>query len=140
MKCRLRPHPVRILARLALDAPLDEVADQRQKDGVLIYMSRAAIPSPKKKNVLPPEVYKHVAIIAFEPPFLKEFLDFGMTMNEEIEGIDYNRVVEMGREMKVLVTNIVSDTVDTPEDLERVRKTMKTDHLWTSGAYAPKRK
>ena len=111
----------------------------RAKDQVLIYMSRAPIPSPKKNDVLPDRVYKHTAIIAFEPDFLQDFLEFGMTYNEEVEGIDYNRVVEMGEEMKVLVTDIISDTVDTPEDLERVSIKMKTDALWTSGAYGADR-
>ena len=85
--------------------------------------------------MLPDKVYKHTAIIAFEPDFLKAFLDFGMTYNEEVEGIDYNRVVEMGEEMKVLVTDIASDTVDNQADLNRVRGKMKNDPLWLSGAY-----
>lgn len=107
----------------------------REKDGGLIYMSRAPIPSPKKKGVLPEKCYKHVALIAFEPDYLKKFLAFGMTYNEEVEGIDYNRVIEMGDDMKVIPTTIITDTVDTPEDLERVRKTMTTDPLWLSGRY-----
>jgi 3-deoxy-manno-octulosonate cytidylyltransferase (CMP-KDO synthetase) len=107
----------------------------RAKDQVLIYMTRAPIPAPKKPDVLPERVYKHTAIIAFEPQFLRAFLEFGMTYNEEVEGIDYNRVVEMGEEMKVLITDIASDTIDTPEDLERVTAKMKTDPLWTSGVY-----
>ncbi|KIL97789.1 3-deoxy-manno-octulosonate cytidylyltransferase [Paramagnetospirillum magnetotacticum MS-1] len=107
----------------------------RDSDGGLIYMSRAPIPSPKKHGVLPERVYKHTAIIAFKPAFLKEFLAFGMTYNEEVEGIDYNRVIEMGRSMKVLVTPIVSDTVDNAEDLARVTKTMATDPLWNAKAY-----
>ncbi len=109
----------------------------REKDNMLIYMSRAPIPSPKSRNVLPTKVYKHTAIIAFEPGFLREFLAFSMTYNEEVEGIDYNRVIEMGAEMKVLITPIVSDTVDTPEDLARVNRTMPSDPLWTSHAYYP---
>ncbi len=107
----------------------------RDKDQVLVYMSRAPIPSPKKKDVLPEKTYKHTAIIAFEPDFLQAFLDFGMTYNEEVEGVDYNRVVEMGEEMKVLITDIASDTIDTPEDLKRVSAKMTSDPLWTSGAY-----
>ena len=107
----------------------------RESDGGLIYMTRAPIPSPKKKNILPKKAYKHVAIIAFEPAFLKKFLSFGMTYNEEVEGIDYNRVLEMGDEMKVIVTNIVTDTIDTPEDLKRVQGIMKTDALWLSNSY-----
>ncbi|CAA7614525.1 3-deoxy-manno-octulosonate cytidylyltransferase [Magnetospirillum sp. SS-4] len=107
----------------------------RDSDGGLIYMSRAPIPSPKKHGVLPERVYKHTAIIAFKPAFLKEFLAFGMTYNEEVEGIDYNRVIEMGRSMKVLVTPIVSDTVDNAEDLARVTGTMATDPLWNAKAY-----
>jgi 3-deoxy-manno-octulosonate cytidylyltransferase (CMP-KDO synthetase) len=108
----------------------------RDKDGVLIYMSRAPIPCPKKEGVLPDKAYKHTAIMAFSPAFLQAFLDFGMTYNEEVEGIDYNRVVEMGGEMKILVTDIPSDTVDTQEDLDRVRGEMKSDPLWTSGTYS----
>jgi 3-deoxy-manno-octulosonate cytidylyltransferase (CMP-KDO synthetase) len=107
----------------------------RQSDNGLIYMSRAPIPSPKKRDVLPDRCYKHVAIIAFEPAFLKKFLAFGMTYNEEVEGIDYNRVIEMGNEMKVIPTTTITDTVDTLEDLERVRQTMVRDPLWLSGRY-----
>ncbi|MEN9902237.1 MAG: hypothetical protein RL651_901 [Pseudomonadota bacterium] len=107
----------------------------RETDGGLIYMSRAPIPSPKKHQVLPERCYKHVAIIAFEPKFLKKFLSFGMTYNEEVEGIDYNRVIEMGDEMKVIPTSIITDTVDNQEDLDRVRMTMSKDPLWLSGAY-----
>lgn len=107
----------------------------REKDGGLIYMSRAPIPSPKKKDVLPEKCFKHVALIAFEPAYLKKFLAFGMTYNEEVEGIDYNRVIEMGDEMKVIPTPIITDTVDTPEDLARVCNTMTKDSLWLSGCY-----
>jgi 3-deoxy-manno-octulosonate cytidylyltransferase (CMP-KDO synthetase) len=107
----------------------------RDSDGGLIYMSRAPVPSPKVHGVLPDRVFKHTAIIAFRPAFLTEFLAFGMTYNETVEGIDYNRVIEMGRRMKVLVTPIVSDTVDTQEDLDRVTKTMANDPLWRAGAY-----
>lgn len=109
----------------------------RDSDGGLIYMSRAPIPSPKKHGVLPEKVYKHTAIIGFRPAFLRAFLDFGMTYNEEVEGIDYNRVIEMGESMKVLVTPIVSDTVDNQEDLDRVTKTMASDPVWLSGVYKP---
>lgn len=109
----------------------------REKDNMLIYMSRASIPSPKKKNILPEKTFKHVAIIAFRPDFLTQFLSFGMTYNEEIEGIDYNRVIEMGEDMHVSVTDIITDTVDTPEDLARVNVTMKKDPLWLSGVYKP---
>ncbi len=107
----------------------------RAQDNMLIYMSRAPIPSPKKKDVLPASCWKHVAIIAFRPEFLKEFLAFGMTYNEEVEGIDYNRVIEMGREMHVSASQIITDTVDTPEDLARVNLTMRSDPLWAARAY-----
>jgi len=106
-----------------------------ERDNSLIYMSRAGIPSPKTRGILPEKVYKHVALIGFEPKFLNEFLDFGMTYNETVEGIDYNRVVEMGEKMKVLVTKICTDTVDTPQDLERVQGIMVTDQLWLSKTY-----
>jgi 3-deoxy-manno-octulosonate cytidylyltransferase (CMP-KDO synthetase) len=107
----------------------------REKDQMLIYMTRAPIPSPKKKGIVPDKCYKHVAIIAFRPAFLREFLDFGMTYNESVEGIDYNRVIEMGELMHVSVTDRVTDTVDTEEDLRRVNGIMRTDPLWTSRAY-----
>ena len=107
----------------------------RESDGGLIYMSRAPIPSPKKRDILPAKCYKHVAVIAFEPQLLRKFVLFGMTYNEEIEGIDFNRVVEMGDEMQVIVTNILSDTVDNQEDLDRVRIAMSRDNLWLSGLY-----
>jgi 3-deoxy-manno-octulosonate cytidylyltransferase (CMP-KDO synthetase) len=107
----------------------------RESDGGLIYMSRAPIPSPKVRDQLPDRAFKHVAIIGFSPETLDKFINFQMTYNEQIEGIDYNRVLEMGEKMRVVVTSRKTDTVDTPNDLKRVRMTMESDPLWLSGAY-----
>lgn len=86
-----------------------------------LYMSRTPIPYPFHSLAFP--YYKHVGIIGYN----KKMLDFyaGSTPGklEQIEGIDTLRFLDYGKRLQFIpVKNLRSLSVDTPKDLEHVRK------------------
>ena len=48
---------------------------------------------------------------------------------EIVEHIEYLRILENGYKMRGVVVDSVAESVDTPENLELVRKLMKTDKI-----------
>lgn len=100
------------------------------KDNFALYMSREPIPSRKKwKPDVPLPMYVHVAIIAFRRDFLMQFGGWTMTPLEKVESVDYLRVLENGYKIKMVLTEIQTETVDTPEDLKKVERMMIGDPL-----------
>lgn len=100
------------------------------KDGFAMYMTREPIPSRKKwKSTVPLSMYVHVAIIPFRRDFLMQFGTFSMTPLESVESIDYLRVMENGYRIKMVLTDLETETVDTPEDLAKVQRMMANDPL-----------
>jgi 3-deoxy-manno-octulosonate cytidylyltransferase (CMP-KDO synthetase) len=96
----------------------------------LLYMSREPIPSRKKwKPPVPLPRYVHVALTAFRRDFLMHFGTLPMSPLERVEAIDNLRVIENGYRMKMAVTDIETETVDVPHDIEVVERMMKGDPL-----------
>ena len=52
-----------------------------------------------------------------------------MSPMEEIEGIDDLRLIENGIKIRVVLTEKITETVDTQNDLNKVIKMMKADEL-----------
>ena len=52
-----------------------------------------------------------------------------MSPMEKIEGIDDLRLIENHIKIKVLLSERVTETVDTPKDLEKVIEMMQNDKL-----------
>lgn len=100
------------------------------KDNFAMYMSREPIPSRKKwKAGVPLPIYVHVAIIPFRRDFLMQFGTFPMTPLESVESVDYLRAMENGYRIKMVLTEIETETVDTHEDLKKVEQIMLEDPL-----------
>ena len=91
-----------------------------------LYFSREPIPSNKKFSG---EItaYKQICIIPFRAAYLKQFMQMPPTLLEKIESIDMMRILENGDKVKMVMTQAVSYSVDTTEDLIRVEKIMKID-------------
>lgn len=107
------------------DDPVDVVNTTTIKvalndDGELIFMSRNPIPYPK--STLGFNYYKNVGCYAMK----KETLDFFLANNpsnlERIEEIELLRLLEKHKIIKTVVINTHPMSVDTPKDLERVKK------------------
>jgi 3-deoxy-manno-octulosonate cytidylyltransferase (CMP-KDO synthetase) len=92
------------------------------KDGIGIYLTRSAAPYPK--GSIDYSYYKQVCVYGFTPEAL-EYCNSPRGKVESIEDIEILRFIESG--YKVQFIEVDSDTVavDTPNDLEKVRKIMK---------------
>tara|TARA_B100000989_G_scaffold96985_1_gene70592 strand:+ start:266 stop:988 length:723 start_codon:yes stop_codon:yes gene_type:complete len=95
-----------------------------RKDGNLIYMSRAQIPSNKKKTFI--RAWRQVCIYSFPYKSLKTFSNLKKkTILEKIEDLEMNRFIEIGHEVKMIELSNRSVAVDTRSDLKKVIKLIK---------------
>ena len=91
-----------------------------------LYFSRAIIPelkdTDKSEWLKKTDYYKHVGMYAYTPNTLKKFARLPQTRLELTEGLEQNRWLENGYPIRIAFTEHDSIPVDTPEDLERIRK------------------
>lgn len=94
------------------------------RDGRALYFSRAPIPWPREqKGPDAPAAYGHIGLYAYRAGFLARFTGWGPCPVEEIEQLEQLRVLWHGERIAVHVAaEAPARGVDTPEDLERVRR------------------
>ena len=110
---------VRISDRADYDNPnvVKVVKDQR---GHALYFSRSPIPHFR---VGPPDsVFKHLGLYGFRRNFLLKFATLPQTPLEKAESLEQLRALEHGYRIHTVETQYDSIGVDTPEDLDRVRR------------------
>ena len=91
-----------------------------RKDGRLLYMSRAPIPTNKQLGF--EKSMKQVCIYAYPRDVLIAFGSLKeKTPLESIEDLEILRLLELGCEVKMIKVSSSSVAVDTPKDLEKVR-------------------
>lgn len=99
------------------------------KDGIGIYLTRAASPYPKGR--IDYHYDKALGIFAMRPKALKFFREYGMKYGkakiESIEDIEMLRFIENGYKIKFTEVQSKSIAVDTPNDLEKVKSIMEDD-------------
>ena len=98
-----------------------------------IYFSRAAIPYVRdiksdKEKLFAAEIYKHIGLYVFRKDALLKFTKLKPTDLENAEKLEQLRMIENGIKIKIVVTELDSIGVDTPEDLEKAR----TYYTWRS--------
>jgi 3-deoxy-manno-octulosonate cytidylyltransferase (CMP-KDO synthetase) len=108
--------------------------------GNALYFSRQPIPTraptgtptrgPDGKAT--PLASKQVCVIPFRRDFLLEFDTLAPTPLEIAESIDMLRVLEHGRKVRMESTDVVSFSVDTELDRQRVEQAMLGDPLMAS--------
>ena len=111
--------------RQAISDPADEdnpnvvkvVVDRR---GDALYFSRAKIPYRREDGVC----FKHIGLYAFRREFLLSVAALPQTPLERAESLEQLRALEHGYRIRAVETRFESVEVDTPEDLERVRRRM----------------
>ncbi len=94
-------------------------------NGMALYFSRHAIPFVRDNegvNLLDVPYYKHLGLYAYRTSFLLEFSNLKKSYLEQYEKLEQLRVLENGYGIKVVESKIDSLEVDTPEDVEKVRK------------------
>jgi 3-deoxy-manno-octulosonate cytidylyltransferase (CMP-KDO synthetase) len=96
------------------------------KNGRALYFSRHAIPF--LRNAASAEwpaqqaYYKHIGLYAFRRNALLEITALPPSPLEQAESLEQLRWLEYGMPIAVVLTNLESQSVDTPEDLENIEK------------------
>lgn len=85
-----------------------------------IYFSRSPIPYPKAS--LEYDYYKHVGVLAYSIEALEFFASSTPSRNEKIEDINELRFIDYGKIIHMTEVDANSLSVDTPKDVEVVRK------------------
>ena len=91
------------------------------RDGYALYFSRTPIPHHRDPGA-PLEAWKHVGLYVYRRKFLLEFARMAPTPLERLEALEQLRALEHGIRIAVVETRHQTIGVDTPEDLEKVRR------------------
>ena len=89
-------------------------------EGYALYFSRARIPYPRAPGA---KCYRHAGIYAYRVAFLKKYSRLKASPLEKAEALEQLRVLWHGYRIAVAVSaSEIPPGVDTPEDLEAVRR------------------
>ncbi|WP_386694085.1 3-deoxy-manno-octulosonate cytidylyltransferase [Lonepinella sp. MS14435] len=105
------------------------------KDGYVLYFSRAVIPWDRDQFALlqkgeltqaelklQPHYLRHIGIYAYRAGFIKQYVQWQSTALEQIESLEQLRVLWNGERIHVeRAKEVPAVGVDTPEDLAKVR-------------------
>ena len=95
------------------------------KAGFAMYFSRSPIPHIKSTGWGADIItYRHVGLYVYRRHALLDFAHTPPTPFEMLEGLEQLRFLENGYRMKIVETCYKSIGVDTPEDLETVKRVM----------------
>jgi 3-deoxy-manno-octulosonate cytidylyltransferase (CMP-KDO synthetase) len=96
--------------------------------GFALYFSRAPIPYPRdvisdiEQHWETLATARHIGLYVYRREFLLRYPHLQSTPLETQECLEQLRALEHGYRIRVVQTDISGHGVDTPEDLERVRK------------------
>jgi 3-deoxy-manno-octulosonate cytidylyltransferase (CMP-KDO synthetase) len=94
------------------------------RDGHALYFSRAPIPYTRPD--CPPAVaWRHVGLYVYRRECLLRLSRLAPTALEQAEALEQLRALEHGIRIKAIETQYDSVGVDTPDDLERVRRVFR---------------
>jgi 3-deoxy-manno-octulosonate cytidylyltransferase (CMP-KDO synthetase) len=111
-------YPIRTPEELGNPSVVKVVFDQK---GFALYFSRS--PMPYVISTFPePRYYKHIGPYVYRMKFLVHFTRMARGMLEQWESLEQLRALEHGHRIKVVETKFDSQEVDTPADLEKVRR------------------
>jgi 3-deoxy-manno-octulosonate cytidylyltransferase (CMP-KDO synthetase) len=100
----------------------------RDKRDFALYFSRSPIPFGRDKEkdgwLKDASYFKHLGIYGYRNNVLKEIVSLPASPLEIIEKLEQLRWLENGYRIKVLETEFESLSVDTPEDLKRILKSL----------------
>jgi 3-deoxy-manno-octulosonate cytidylyltransferase (CMP-KDO synthetase) len=96
------------------------------RGGFALYFSRAPIPYVRDPRGGWPPLYRHIGLYAYRRSALLVLASLPPTPLERAEALEQLRALEHGIRIKAVETKYESFGVDTPEDLEQVRRLLTT--------------
>ncbi|HXR59337.1 MAG TPA: 3-deoxy-manno-octulosonate cytidylyltransferase [Burkholderiales bacterium] len=113
-------HPIHDKA--SLESP-NVVKVALDKEGYALYFSRARIPYPRAKKGA---WYRHTGIYGYRAGFLRQFASLKVPSVERTEALEQLRALWHGFRIAVVVSKKETPAgVDTPQDLEAVRRMLR---------------
>ena len=101
------------------------------KDGIGVYLTRSAAPYPK--GCIEYSYYKQVCVYGFKPEALDFFCEYGKEFGkgkiETVEDIEILRFIENGYRVQFIEVDSNTVAVDTPNDLDKVRKILQRTYM-----------
>lgn len=94
----------------------------------VMYFSRNDIPSSHRSEVS--KMLKAYHVVPFQKDFLIDYASWSPTKLELVEFNEYLRILEKGEKIKAVKVDSAAVSVDTEEDLIKVRQDMKEDYLF----------
>jgi 3-deoxy-manno-octulosonate cytidylyltransferase (CMP-KDO synthetase) len=101
-------------------------------DGSAIFFSRSVVPYPRAWESLDAAItaghswHRHIGLYAYTVAGLRDFAKHEPTPLEQLEKLEQLRVLEAGGRIKMArACCFIPAGIDTPEDLERLRNSMK---------------
>ena len=91
------------------------------REGYALYFSRAPIPFVREDGAAP-VFWRHLGLYVYRRATLLELAALPPTPLERAEGLEQLRALEHGLRIATVETSADSIGIDTPEDLERVRR------------------
>jgi 3-deoxy-manno-octulosonate cytidylyltransferase (CMP-KDO synthetase) len=95
--------------------------------GFALYFSRAPIPHTRDPRGGWPPLYRHVGVYAYRRTALMVLASLEPTPLERAESLEQLRALEHGIRIRAVETSYDSIGVDTPDDLEQVRRLLAAD-------------
>jgi 3-deoxy-manno-octulosonate cytidylyltransferase (CMP-KDO synthetase) len=111
----------RIMHPAELDDP-NVVKVVVDRGGFALYFSRASIPYVHNPKGGWPPLYRHIGLYAYRRSTLLVLANLEPTPLERAESLEQLRALEHGIRIKAVETEYDSISVDTPQDLELVRR------------------
>ena len=114
-----------------LGSPLDDASDPQNphvvkvlvdRQGFALYFSRAPVPYRREAGVPGSAVLRHVGLYVYRREFLLILASLPRTPLERAESLEQLRALEHGYRIKVVETAYQSLSVDSPDDLDRIRR------------------
>ncbi|HEY3297836.1 MAG TPA: 3-deoxy-manno-octulosonate cytidylyltransferase [Armatimonadota bacterium] len=115
-----------LMCRISSEDEFDDPAVVKvvtDRFGNALYFSRARIPYPRNPDES--KVFKHIGIYAYRKHFLLALAALDQTPLEKSESLEQLRALENGYRIRMAETTFSPTSVDTPEDLDSVRRILK---------------
>jgi len=93
--------------------------------GFALYFSRAPIPHTRDPRGGYPPLFRHVGVYAYRRTALMVLASLEPTPLERAESLEQLRALEHGIRIRAIETSYDSIGVDTPDDLEQVRRLLQ---------------
>ena len=91
------------------------------REGYALYFTRSAVPHVRPGQELP-AFWRHMGLYVYRRAFLLTLASLPATPLERAEGLEQLRALEHGYRIRTVETTVDTIGVDTPEDLDRVRR------------------